>query len=160
MLPFGELVELTDHLGEGQDEDLGPLRPSDARPTDAGMTRPELLEATGLSDTQLDALVSFGLVSPTGGEGAGTLYDDEALTVAEIAADFARRGIEARHLKMYQHSAEREAALFAQVLVPYVRQRNPAGRARTQEELEALAHLGRRLRNAMLRRAMRRALIG
>ena len=59
---------------------------------------------------------------------------------------------------MYQHFSEREAALFAQVLVQYVRQRNPKSRVRLQEELEELARLGRRLRTAMLRRALGKSL--
>jgi hypothetical protein len=59
---------------------------------------------------------------------------------------------------MYWHFAEREAALFTQVLMPYVKQRNPASRAKLQGELEELARLGRRLRTAMLRRALRSTL--
>jgi hypothetical protein len=118
------------------------------------MTRAELLEATGLTDARLDALEEFGIVTPLVGDGALAQYDDEALSVAEIGAGFYARGIEARHLKMYGHFAEREAALFAQVLIGYVRQRNPAARAKLQEDLEDLARLGRRLRTAMLRRAL------
>ena len=53
------------------------------------------------------------------------------------------------------HLAEREAALLGQVLVRYVRQRNPEARARLTEELEELSRLGRRLRTAMLRQALR-----
>ena len=49
------------------------------------------------------------------------------------------RGVEARHLRMYRTFAEREAVLFGQVLLPYVRQRNPEARARLQEELVELA---------------------
>jgi len=56
---------------------------------------------------------------------------------------------------MYQHFAEREAILFGQVLLPYRRKRNPAARARLQDELEELARLASRLRTAMLRQALR-----
>jgi len=48
--------------------------------------------------------------------------------------------------------------LFGQVLLPYVRQRNPEARARLQEELVELSALGRRLRNALLREAVRESL--
>ena len=41
--------------------------------------------------------------------------------------------------------------LFGQVLMPYLRQRNPEARARLQEELVELARLGRRLRTGLLR---------
>jgi hypothetical protein len=42
--------------------------------------------------------------------------------------------------------------------LPYVRQRNPEARARLQEELGELATLGRRLRTALLRDAVRESL--
>ena len=122
------------------------------------LTRGERVEATGLSDLQLDALESFGIIVALVGDDGRARYDDEMLALAELAAGWYRRGIEARHLKMYWHFAEREAALFTQVLMPYVKQRNPASRAKLQGELEELARLGRRLRTAMLRRALRSTL--
>ena len=85
-------------------------------------------------------------------------YDDDALDVARIAAGFFGRGVEARHLRMYRTFAEREAVLFGQVLMPFVRQRNPEARGRLQEELVELATLGRRLRTALLRAAVRETL--
>ena len=88
------------------------------------------------------------------------LFDEDALAVARIAAGFMRHGIEPRHLRMYRAFAEREAALFEQVLLPYRRQRNPEAQARTAEALGELAGLGRRLRTVMLRQAVRRALGG
>jgi DNA-binding transcriptional MerR regulator len=149
-LPFDEFVD----AAEDDDERVGPLERPDDEPGATGLTRSELLEATGLTDLQLDALLEFTIIVPVDGEGERALFDDDALALAEIAAGFHARGIEARHLKMYQHFAEREAALFAQVLLPYVRQRNPAARERLQGDLEELARLGRRLRTAMLRRAL------
>ena len=89
---------------------------------------------------------------------AGGQYDDDALEVARIAAGFFRRGVEARHLRMYRTFAEREAVLFGQVLMPYVRQRNPEARVRLQEELVELATLGRQLRTVLLRDAVRETL--
>ena len=45
--------------------------------------------------------------------------------------------------------------MFGQVLLPYLRQRNPESRARLQSELVELANLGRRLRTVQLRDAVR-----
>jgi hypothetical protein len=59
---------------------------------------------------------------------------------------------------MYRTFAEREAVLFEQGLLGYLRQRKPEARARAQEQLEELARLGRGLRTAYLRRAVREAL--
>lgn len=135
-------------------DDLGPLDPDPAVAGDE-LTRAELLEASGLTDAQLDALEDHGLLAPVVGAGERALYGEGALDIASLAAGFHARGVEARHLKMYRHFSEREAALFAQVLLPYLRQRNPTARVRLHEELEELARLGRRLRTATLREALR-----
>jgi hypothetical protein len=85
-------------------------------------------------------------------------YDDDALDIVRITAGFFARGVEGRHLRMYRTFADREAVLFRQVLLPYVRQRNPEARARLQEELGVLASLGRQLRTALLRESVRETL--
>jgi len=145
--------------GGGDDEPIGALDHDDSKPGDE-LTRAELLEATELTDAQLSDLESHGLVVAIVGEGQRALYGEDALAVGTIAAGFQGRGIQARHLKMYRHFAEREGALFAQVLLPYLKQRNPTARERLQEEVEELAGLARRLRTEMLRQALRAELQG
>jgi DNA-binding transcriptional MerR regulator len=140
---------------EDDEERFGSVRPARESPASTDLTRVELLEATGLTDSQLDALESFGILVSADGDDGRPRYDDENLAVGELAAGWYRRGIEARHLKMYSNFAEREARLLAQVLLPYLRQRNPDAKAKLQGELEELTRLGRRLRTAMLRRALR-----
>src|SRR5262249_60567173 len=103
-------------------------------------------------------LESCGLPRPAFEIGTEPRYDADALDVARASAGFFHRGVEARHLRMYRTFAEREAVLFGQVLLPYVRQRNPEARARLQEELVELATLGRRLRIVLLREAVRESL--
>jgi len=121
-------------------------------------SRAELGTAAGLDDAQLTELESYGMIAPAREAGGEALYDDDALEVARLSSGFFRRGVEARHLRMYRTFAEREALLFGQVLMPYVRQRNPEARVRLQEELVELATLGRRLRTALLRDAVRETL--
>ncbi len=153
------VADLDDAIDTEDDEDqVGSIHRGREAAASTDLTRGELLEATGLTDSQADALESFGILVALVDSDGRARYDDEMLAVAELAAGCYRRGIEARHLKMYWHFAEREAALFTQVLLPYVRQRNPASRAKLQGELEELARLGRRLRTAMLRRALRSSL--
>jgi len=124
-----------------------------------GFSLDELAKAAGLEPGQAAELESFGLIAPSRQSASGeAAYDDDALEVAKVAAGFFRRGVEARHLRMYRNHAEREAVLFGQVLMPYVRQRNPEARARMQEELVELAALGRRLRTVLLREAVRDSL--
>jgi DNA-binding transcriptional MerR regulator len=121
-------------------------------------SRGELSGIAGLEAGQVEQLESFGLIGPALEIGGEARYDSEALEVASAAAGFFSRGVEARHLRMYRTFAEREAVLFGQVLLPYVRQRNPEARARLQEELVELSALGRRLRTALLREAVRESL--
>jgi hypothetical protein len=72
-----------------------------------------------------------------------------------LAADFARHGIEARHLRMYKTAVEREAALFEQVILPLAKQRNPRARAQAAEALQELAEHGAALRELLVRQALR-----
>jgi len=132
----------------------------DAAPTGGkdGLTRRELARSAGLEDWQLNELESFGLLEPAGYNGGDALFDDEAQAVASAAAGFYAHGISARHLRMYKHFAEREAALFQQVMLQYIRQRNPEARAKAQQELASLSRLGRALRSAMLVKAVRDSL--
>ena len=153
-LPLGDLGDTSE-----DDAPLGSLTPDDSKPGDE-LTRAELLEATELTESQLSDLETHGLVVAIVGEGQRALYGEDALVVGTIAAGFQGRGIQARHLKMYRHFADREGALFAQVLLPYLRQRNPQARDRLQEEVEELARLARRLRTEMLRQALRSELQG
>jgi len=120
-----------------------------------GLTRRELERAAGLEDWQLNELESFGLLEPVAYDGGEALFDDEGLAVATAAAGFYAHGIGARHLRMYKHFAEREASLFQQVALQYLRQRNPEARAKARDELATLSKLGRALRSALLVEAVR-----
>jgi DNA-binding transcriptional MerR regulator len=132
---------------------------ADAMPAgDAGLTREELARAAGLEDWQLNELESFGMLEPAAYNGSDALFDEEGQAIASAAAGFYAHGISARHLRMYKHFAEREAALFEQVMFQYLRQRNPEARAKAQDELASLSRLGRALRSALLVHAVRDSL--
>ncbi len=136
-------------LDEGRADDLASVL------SGVSLTRDELARAAGLDDAQLAQLEAYGLLSPAIEAGDRVLFDEDGLAVARLAAGFFNHGIDARHLRMYRAFAEREAILFEQVLVAYLRQRNPEARARAQKELAELARLGRSLRTAFLRQAAR-----
>jgi DNA-binding transcriptional MerR regulator len=123
--------------------------------SDAQFTRDELCRAAGATVEQLGELESFGLVSPRGTGERGTWYNGDDLVLLRLARDLSDYGLEARHLRMYKIFAEREAALFEQVVAPLVRQRNPEARGRARETLQTLAELGGRMRNHALRIAVR-----
>jgi DNA-binding transcriptional MerR regulator len=122
------------------------------------LTRAELAKAAEVDDAQLADLEAYGLLVPASRSGERVLFDEEGLAVARAAAGFAKHGVEARHLRMYKHFAQRETDLFEQVLLPYLRQRNPEARARAQADLAEMARLGRALRAALLVVAVRKTL--
>jgi hypothetical protein len=126
----------------------------DTGQTSVSLTRDELVNATGLTEKALGELERYGLLSgrPMGRE---TLYDEEALVVARLAAGFLRFGVEARHLRMYKVAAEREAGFLEQVVLPLLKQRNPSARQRAVETLGELIALGEALRAAMLRQSLK-----
>jgi DNA-binding transcriptional MerR regulator len=140
------------------DTDDALARSGDAADVEHSYSRAELARASGIDDAQVGELESFGLITPAREAHGDARFNDDALEVASLASGFFRRGIEARHLRMYRTFAEREAVLFGQVLMPYVRQRNPDARSRLQDELIDLAVLGRRLRTVLLREAVRETL--
>ncbi len=111
----------------------------------------ELVSSSGLDQLQIRELEEFGLID-SHQAGDDIYYDEDDLMVAKIARDFAKYGIEPRHLKMFRTFAEREAGLFEQVVVP--RTRTEGGRSLTQA-LSELAKLSKRLRNILLKGALR-----
>jgi DNA-binding transcriptional MerR regulator len=114
----------------------------------------ELCSLAGLTAKQLGELESYGLIT---GRGSGTtaLYSSGDLLIAKAAAGFLARGVEARHLRGWKQSAEREAALFEQLVLPLLRQRNPQSRQQAATTLTELSSLGSELRAALLGAALR-----
>lgn len=122
--------------------------------SDGQFSRDELCRAAGATVEHLAELETFGLVTPRGTGDRGVWYNGDDLVVLRLARDLAEFGIRARHLRMYKTFADREAALFEQVVAPLVRQRNPEARGRARETIESLAELGSRMRNLALRAAV------
>jgi DNA-binding transcriptional MerR regulator len=117
----------------------------------------DLCGLAGITAKQLSELESFGLVS---GKGAGTtaLYSTSDLAIAKAASGFLARGVEARHLRGWKQSAEREASLFEQLVLPLLRQRNPQSRHQAAVSLGELSEQGAELRAALLAAALRQHL--
>jgi len=82
------------------------------------------------------------------------MYDDDAVEIAKPACAFLRAGIDARHLRTFRTSAEREASLYEQIITPRVRHRNPESRAQALAQLRQLDSLGAKLRTALTKQAL------
>ena len=105
---------------------------------------------------QLHQLEEYGVV--TRQKGAGDLYGEDAVEVSAAAGNLLRAGIDARHLRAWRTSVDREVGLFEQLVVPLLRQRNPEARAQASSQLEELSGLAAKLRAALTRAAMRSSL--
>src|SRR5208283_344487 len=111
--------------------------------------------ASGLSTLEVATLEGYGLVEPV--SVAGVLYyDEEALTVARLVAQFAAYGIEPRHLRVYRNAVDREVGLVEQIITPLLRQRNPEARQRAIDTAADLGRLGQNLRASLLRKELHR----
>jgi DNA-binding transcriptional MerR regulator len=123
------------------------------------MTAQELAAGSGLEVASVEELESYGLICGRV-VGGVSYYDEDALTVAQVAAGLAPYGVEARHLRLHKHMAEREAGFIEQIVLPLLKQRNPEARVRAHEIVSELTLLGQRLREVLLRTTLRDQLGG
>ncbi|MBU3702462.1 MAG: MerR family transcriptional regulator [Acidimicrobiia bacterium] len=128
--------------------------PAAAMDDRTALTRAELAQLSGLDVEAVDELEKYGLLASVL-LGDVPCFDEDDLVVARLAAGFGRYGIEPRHLRMYKVSAEREAGLFEQLIMPLLKQRRAAARDEAVEMLEELAELADDLRAVMVRSALR-----
>ena len=128
--------------------------PAESRTGGAKYSFEDVASAAGLTGDELREVERFGLII---GQVIGdtTFYDEHAVAAARTAAEFLRFGVEPRHLRMYRNAADREAGLVEQVIMPWVKQRNPQARAQAHTTLETLARLGGELRDAVLHQTLR-----
>jgi DNA-binding transcriptional MerR regulator len=120
--------------------------------TGMSLSLEELATSSGMDRDRLQELEEYGLIESRHGSGASG-YDEDDLLVARIARDFAKFGIEPRHLKMYRNFVDREFALFEQVVGPRSRTGAPDGRR--QQSMAELARLSKRLKQILLRTNLR-----
>jgi DNA-binding transcriptional MerR regulator len=160
MHPDAASLVTTRHPAAQARAPLAAVRDEVTDPTPTGMllrddtplevfSRAELCEAATLADEQLVELESYGLLVPRG-TGANATYTSGDLAVARAAAGFLARGIDARHLRGWRQSAERESGLFEQRILPLLRQRNPQARHDAVQMVAELADLGAELRQALI----------
>jgi DNA-binding transcriptional MerR regulator len=122
--------------------------------SDVSMTRSELLGAAKLTEAQLTELESYGIVTPAQ-TAPDAVYGAEALLCARHASTFFTLGVEARHLRAFKVAADREAGLYEQIILPLLRQRNPAARAEAAATLKRLAGSGAAIHAALLHQSLR-----
>ena len=115
----------------------------------------ELAAAAGTDVAFVTELKQYGLIAQHGVVAGVAYFDHSALAVTRAAAEFARHGVEARHLRAWRNAADREADLFQQVVLPLLRQRNPQARRQALDTLAELSAAGAAMRAALVERAIR-----
>lgn len=124
------------------------------------LDRDDFARAVGFDDEGVEELEEFGLVDSHQLDDGSLYYDEDDVLIAKIAKDFAKFGIQPRHLKMYKNFAEKEADLFRQVVVPVSRNASGEGKRQARVSLLELAKLSKRLKQALLRSSLRDYLQG
>ena len=141
-------------------------RPTEARsaedelsapPTGLHLSTEELAAATGVDKRRIKELETFGILCAHGLNG-DQYFDGDDFVVLSIVKDLFKYGVEPRHLTMYRHFAEREATFFESIVMPMVRQKNPDARRLAADNLNDLAVLSRKLKQALLRSNLRQFL--
>ena len=107
----------------------------------------------GLPATFIRELAEYGLVRVERGEHGDELRRAD-VDVAHACWDLRRFGVEPRHLRPYDNGAEREAALFSQILMPTLRHRTPETRQKLVEAIGDLSRLTDELKKNLLKRAL------
>lgn len=118
------------------------------------LTETELVRRSGLTEEQVAALVSHGLLEqPRDG-----VHPAEALVVASEARRLFAQGLEPRHLRAVKHAAEREVDVIAQLSAPLLRIRNAEGREQARNVVEGAGESMIALHRALLAAELRRLL--
>ncbi|MHB0978504.1 MAG: transcriptional regulator FtsR [Thermoleophilia bacterium] len=122
---------------------------------DSSHTWAESLEITGVSEGFLRSLAEFHLFEERGSTGEPMLTDTD-LEVVRICDILAKHGVEPRNLRVLRSSAEREAALLAQVAAPSLRSSHEERRQEGERLLADLGSLMARLLDLLLYKELTR----
>lgn len=122
-------------------------------PTSSSLTAEELAAQSDVSVAVVNELESFGMIEARR-IGPDAYFEPSAKVVVDACRQFLDNGVEVRHLRMYKIAAEREAGVFEQLVMPLLKQRNPAARSKAVETVNALADAGEALHAALLRKVL------
>ena len=160
-LPLKVIREQLDAIDRG----LEPATPSARLPrslvvADAGpppareirMTREELRREADLTEDELAQAESFGLVE----QSTHGFYGVDAVLAARTLAELLALGLEPRHLRSMRTTADREAAMVAQLVAATARKRDPDARQRASADAAAHAATLMRLHALLVKSALTR----
>jgi DNA-binding transcriptional MerR regulator len=151
---LSEMPDDGDAPGEPLIQAGGVERSAGEEDTDRRLTRAELQQRAGVSEGHLRELETYGILERK----PDASYDAEDLEITRAATGLVAFGVEARHMRMFRQTAERERALIDQIVAPLRHRRDPEARRETQDSVRKLAELTGRLREAVIRSSLRELL--
>ncbi|GAB3621170.1 MerR family transcriptional regulator [Glutamicibacter sp. PS] len=113
------------------------------------LTRAQLQGITGASESLIQDLIDYGLISADNG-----LFDAHCVKVTKAAVELAQHGVEARHLRQFKTAADREYALLETIVGAELRREDVAARARAAEEAQEISRRCLEIHEALLQRAI------
>jgi DNA-binding transcriptional MerR regulator len=159
-LPLNVIKQKLDQMDRGDEVNIEPaVKPISTEEIFAPQTDityfsiEETAKRTGVTVEELKGLESFGLLEPKETED-GKVFDEHDIELINIVRKMAKYGIEPRHLRLYQHFADRETSFFEQILIPIVRQDRAGTSGRSTEVLSELINLSDSLKKLLLRKAI------
>lgn len=158
-LPLSVIREKLKELDKGRvPEELRPMvtRPEAVSlPFEEGAAVPleEVPSSLGFPASFVRELAEYGLVRIEKGERGDELPRGD-VQIAHACWEMRRFGVEPRHLRIHVTAAEREAALFQQILMPAYRHRTPETKQKLVETLGELMRLTDELRRELVKRAV------
>lgn len=145
-LKSGKVVagDLTVMAGQGAEPAL-----SGAVPVSVDLAPAKL----GLSAETIRELVDYGIVTVHDGP-EGKYFPPSEMKILNLAKEFFRYGVEARHLRMYTQFVGREASFIEQIIRPQLQHKDPNTKRSAIKDLENLMSLSQMFIQALLRESL------
>ncbi len=102
--------------------------------------------------SQSSATTAFWFPAPRG------FFDEDAVRLVSAASALANFGVQARHLRAFKVSADREAGLVAQIASPIAKGKGTGARDRAEEMVREIAALSVTLHTQLVKQAVREVL--
>jgi len=135
---FLPLKVIKSKLAAWEKGEASPVAPDHGPPPEAyfassgvSLTESEISRSSGLSRSQLAAIVGEGLLEPTELPDGSLVFTDADLQIARAANRLLTRGLEPRHLRSIRLAADRQTDLLGQLVAPLLRHRNPDNQRRS-----------------------------
>lgn len=152
-MPDGELPQTGSAYGvprlvpvSGTGDETGAVAPTQAR-----LSREDLLTRSGVDEETLGALVKAGVIKP----GPAGFFDEHSVVIAQCARALAEYGVEPRHLRAFRSAADRQSDLIGQIAGPVVKAGKAGARDRADDLAREVAALAITLHTSLIKSAVR-----